>query len=216
MKLTIIGASGHGRAIADSAVLNGYDRIEFLDDDPLLTESGGYKVTGGSGDFSIQEGDLLVGIGDTAVRKRLSEQYSQAHMPVLCHPKASVSPGASLGKGTVVMAGAVINTGARLGRGCIVNTCSSVDHDCLLGDYVHVAVGAHLCGNVTVGDETLIGAGSIIINNISVCGGCLIGAGAVVIRDIKEPGTYVGVPARLIKKRGEASGPERDERTGLD
>ena len=49
-----------------------------------------------------------------------------------------------------------------------------------------------------------------------LCGGCLIGAGAVVIRDIKEPGTYVGVPARLIKKRGEASGPERDERTGLD
>ena len=34
MKLTIIGASGHGRVAADIARLNGYDEIVFLDDDP--------------------------------------------------------------------------------------------------------------------------------------------------------------------------------------
>lgn len=59
-----------------------------------------------------------------------------------------------------------------------------------------MAVGSHLCGSVVVGERTWIGAGSVVSNNISICGECMIGAGAVVVKDIKEPGTYVGVPAR--------------------
>ena len=36
MKLTIIGASGHGRVAADIAKQSGYDEIEFLDDNTEL------------------------------------------------------------------------------------------------------------------------------------------------------------------------------------
>ena len=93
------------------------------------------------------------------------------------------------------MAGAVINTGTEVGIGAIVNTCSSIDHDCRIGSFVHVAVGAHLCGNVTIGDDTWIGAGAVVSNNTDIFGGCIIGAGAVVIRNIDEIGTYIGVPA---------------------
>ena len=93
------------------------------------------------------------------------------------------------------MAGAVINTDTTIGEGCIINTCSSVDHDNRLGDFVHVAVGAHLCGTVEVGRRTWIGAGATVSNNISVCDDCILGAGAVVVKDIKEKGTYIGVPA---------------------
>ena len=70
-------------------------------------------------------------------------------------------------------------------------------HDCVIGDYVHVAVGAHLCGTVNVGTETWVGAGAIISNNVNICGGCMIGAGAVVIKDIEKEGTYIGVPAKI-------------------
>ena len=76
--------------------------------------------------------------------------------------------------------------------------CSSVDHDCRVGDFVHIAVGAHLCGTVTVGDDAFICAGATVVNNISVCKGATVGAGAVVVRDITEKGTYVGVPAQKI------------------
>ena len=96
------------------------------------------------------------------------------------------------------MAGAVINPGVRIGKGCIINTCSSVDHDCTVGDFVHVAVGSHLCGTVSVGDGTWIGAGATVSNNVSICSDCMIGAGAVIVNDIKKSGTYVGVPARRI------------------
>ena len=79
--------------------------------------------------------------------------------------------------------------------GCIVNTSSSIDHDCVVGNYCHIAVGAHLAGTVNVGNGTWIGAGAIVSNNVNICGGCMIGAGAVVIKNIDEAGIYIGVPA---------------------
>ena len=200
-ELVIIGASGHGKVVADIASLCGYDRIEFLDDDETKRNVGRYPVTGTSGRLRSFAGwDAAVAIGNAAIRRKMAEACEEAgcRLPVLIHPGAVVAKDVTLGEGTVVMAGAVINPGTTVGRGVIVNTCASVDHDCTVGDFVHVSVGARLCGTVTVGEATWVGAGSVISNNIDVCGGCMIGAGAVVIRDIRERGTYAGVPARRI------------------
>ena len=198
-KLTILGASGHGRVVADIARLNGYDTIEFLDDDETRSACGRYPVVGKCDRGTNVQGDLFIAIGNAAVRKKYTEKYRDHPLPVLVHPDAVIAEDAEIGAGTVIMAGAVVNPGASVGKGCIVNTCSSVDHDCRVGDYVHIAVGAHLCGTVSVGEGTWIGAGSIVSNNVSVCGGCMIGAGAVVVRDITEAGTYLGVPAKKKK-----------------
>ena len=53
MKLTIIGASSHGKVVADIAKLNGYDEIEFLDDNETLKFCGRYPVVGKSNLASI-------------------------------------------------------------------------------------------------------------------------------------------------------------------
>ena len=45
-RLIIIGASGHGRVVADIACLCGYRRIDFLDDNKSLRNCGKYKVIG--------------------------------------------------------------------------------------------------------------------------------------------------------------------------
>lgn len=198
-KLTILGASGHGRVVADIARLCGYDTVEFLDDDETRTACGRYSVVGKCDLGDKVQGDLFIAIGNAAVRKKYTEKYQDRPLPVLVHPDAVIAEDTEIGAGTVIMAGAVVNPGASVGKGCIVNTCSSVDHDCRVGDYVHIAVGAHLCGTVEVGERTWIGAGSIVSNNVSICGGCMIGAGAVVVGDITEAGTYLGVPAK--KKR---------------
>ena len=97
------------------------------------------------------------------------------------------------------MAGAVINPDTKVGKGVIVNTSCSIDHDCLIGDYAHIAVGAHLCGSVRVGNNAWVGSGATIINNIEICSESFIGAGAVVVKNLLDAGTYVGVPARRIK-----------------
>lgn len=197
-KLAIIGASGHGKVVADIARKNGYKEIVFLDDDESIHECGGYPVIGKSSEAGTIDADVIIGIGNAGVRKQIQESIPDEKMVTLIHPDAVVAEDVAIGKGTVVMAGAVINPGVRIGKGCIINTCSSVDHDCIVDDFVHVAVGSHLCGTVNVGTGTWIGAGVTVINNVFICPDCMIGAGTVVIKEIKESGTYVGVPARRI------------------
>lgn len=199
-RLIIIGASGHGKVVADIAKLNGYEDIVFLDNDKEIKACAGYPVLGPDTMTAELDGDVFVAVGNAETRKRLMERDNTRHFPTLIHPSAVIAKGVEIGKGSVVMAGTVINPGARIGRGVIVNTSSSIDHDCVVEDFVHIAVGAHLSGTVRIGKETWIGTGATVNNNVNICGGCMIGAGAVVIKDIVEPGTYVGVPAR--KKNG--------------
>lgn len=197
-KLTIIGASGHGKVVADIARLNGYDGISFLDDNIDVKKCGKYDVIGTTELIEQIDGDFIVGIGNASVRKDMMERLCESNKKIvsLIHPNSVIAEDVVIGNGTVVMAGAVINPGTKIGDGAIINTCSSVDHDCVIGDYVHIAVGAHVCGTVSVGDFTWIGAGATIINNLIICNECMIGAGAVVIDDLKEKGTYIGVPVR--------------------
>lgn len=198
-KLIIIGASGHGKVISDIAKLNGYTDIVFLDDNPEIKSCGDYPVAGKTALIKTLEGDVVVGIGNALIRKRILEAIPKSRVVSLIHPNAVIGSHVEIGRGTVVMAGAVINYGSTIGKGCIINTCASVDHDCVIGDYVHVAVGSHLCGTVSVGENTWVGAGSTVSNNVSICADCVIGAGAAVVKDISEAGTYVGVPARQMK-----------------
>ena len=198
-KLIIIGASGHGKVVADVAVRCGYSRIEFMDDDEMIKKCGPWPVVGKCDEALGIEGDIFVAIGNADTRKRFMEQLSDKHLVTLIHPDAVIADGVLIGAGTVVMAGTVINPDTVIGKGCIVNTCSSVDHDCQVNDYVHVSVGAHLSGTVRVGEGTWIGAGATVGNNVNICSACTIGAGSVVIKDIAEPGTYFGVPARKEK-----------------
>lgn len=201
MKLTIIGASGHGKVVADIAAKRGYTEVEFLDDNPLVKECGGYPVLGSSLLAKDISNDLFVAIGNNIIRSRIMEELLgyEKTIPSLIHPNAILARDASVGKGTVIMAGVVINSNVKIGKGCIVNTCASIDHDCLVGDYVHVSVNAHVCGTVRIGSNTWIGAGATVINNLTICPVCTIGAGAVVVKDIVAAGTYVGVPARHIR-----------------
>lgn len=196
-KLTIIGASGHGKVVADIAKLNGYDEIVFLDDNEAVRLCGKYNVVGTSAMVPNMNNDIFVAIGNAGIRRRIMEKYLDKTFPVLIHPNAVIADGVKIGKGTVIMAGAVVNSDSVIGEGCIINTTSSVDHDCIVSDYVHVAVGAHLCGTVKVGSETWIGAGVTVSNNVTICAGCMVGAGSVVVKNVTERGTYMGVPARL-------------------
>lgn len=206
MKLVIVGASGHGKVIADIAEKRGYKDIAFLDDDQNKKTCLNYPVIGKVEDAQKYAGaDFIVAIGNPEIREKVQNFLIQKelHITTLIHPEAVVAGNVSIGKGTVVMAGAVVNPDAVIGDGCIVNTSSTIDHDNTLADYVHVSVGSHLAGTVSVGKYTWIGAGATISNNVSVCASCMVGAGAVVIRDITEPGTYVGIPSKRIEEQNE-------------
>ena len=195
-KLIIIGASGHGKVVADIAIkINKWQSITFLDDDESIKTSMGLEVIGKTADAFINkdEADFFVAIGSNITRGKIQEKLIEQGLNVvsLIHPSAIIGTDVEIGIGTAVMAGVVINSSSRIGKGCIINTSSSLDHDNMIEDYAHISPGVKVAGTVKVGKGSWIGIGSVISNNVNICSGCKVGAGAVVVKDITEPGTML-------------------------
>ena len=68
-RLIIIGASGHGKVIADIALRNGYKDIVFLDDDESIKECAGFPVIGKTSEANTLVGDKVVAIGNAEIRQ---------------------------------------------------------------------------------------------------------------------------------------------------
>ena len=196
-KLIIIGAGGHGKVIADAALKNGYTNICYIDDHATGYVMG-FPIIGTSADIEClndDSTDFITGIGNNDVRKTIAETYNVNWVSIV-HPSAQIGFDAEIGKGTVVMANAVVNVCAKIGEHCIINTGAIVEHDNVIENYAHISPNVALGGTVRIGSLTHVGIGATVKNNTEICSDCTIGAGAVVVKNIKEPGTYVGVPIR--------------------
>lgn len=199
-KVVIIGASGHAKVIADIVIKSGDELVGFLDDNTSLpNEIVGYSYLGIIDKYReySEKCFFVIGIGNNAIRKKIAESVD-VNWYTAIHPSAQIAIDTQLGKGTVVMANAVVNTSAIIGNHCIINTGTIVEHDNRIGDYVHISPNASLCGTVSVGNLTHIGAGVTVKNNISICDNVIVGAGGVVVKDIIENGTYIGVPVKRV------------------
>jgi len=203
--LLVLGAGGHGKVVAEVAEAAGdWQKIAFLDDrHKALDGTLRWPILGGLDDFSSFRSNYshaIVAIGDASLRLRWLERVvaNGFHAPVLMHPTAWVSPSASLGRGSVVMANAVVQAEVKLGEGSIVNTAASVDHDCIIGNGVHICPGVNLGGDVKVGNGSWLGIGCSVVQGIKIGKSVTVGAGAVVINDIKDGLTVVGIPAKEV------------------
>lgn len=205
-KLIIIGASGHGKVVADIALkMDKWKSIEFLDDNENITTCMGIKVLGTTEDGIKykEQADFFVAIGNNTIREIIQSRLEANGFSIvkLIHPNAVIGVEVEIGKGTVVMAGAVINSSTKIGKGCILNTSCSLDHDNIIEDYVHISPGANLAGTVRVGEKSWIGIGSIVINNLNIEKNCIIGAGSTVLKDLTENCVVGGSPATPIKSK---------------
>lgn len=200
--LAILGASGHGKVLADIAELTGWEKIDFFDDAwPERKNNGAWQVIGDTQKLlnSLKAYDgVIVAIGNNKIRQQKLQQLDSAGAKIitLIHPSATVSRYTKIGPGSVVVAGAVINPDCIIGSGAIINTCSSVGHDCTLGNAVHICPGARLAGGSEVNDRSWIGVGSSVRQLIRIGSDAIVGAGAAVVQDVLPNITVVGVPAR--------------------
>ena len=194
--IIIIGASGHGKVVAEIALLSGYS-VSFWDDD-IFKKLEEYEVSQRKLEVP-QDSYLIIGIGNNKIREFLSVQYSKNYYCLLKHPKAVISERTQIGIGTIAMSSVCVNVGAIIGDHCILNTNCVIDHDCLIDDFAHISPNATLCGNVKIGKGTWVGAGATIIQGVKVGVNVTVGAGAVIINDVPDNVTVVGNPAKIIK-----------------
>jgi sugar O-acyltransferase (sialic acid O-acetyltransferase NeuD family) len=202
-KLALLGASGHGKVVADIAQPLGWQEIVFFDDAwPQLTMNAHWSVIGNTEMLLSSIGDysgIVVSIGDCAIRwdKYQALKALKANVVSLVRPKSVISQYASIGLGSVVMAGAIINADASIGEACIINTGATIDHDCVLGNGVHISPGVHMSSNVVVDTCSWVGVGSCIRQGIRIGSSTVIGAGSIVVNDIASYVTAFGRPASI-------------------
>lgn len=201
--LAILGAGGHGKVIADAAVLSGWEHIVFFDDAwPELQHINHWRLYGNFQDLLTQHirfDGVIIGIGNNDVRFERAGLLTQAgaNIVTICHPSAIVSPFAQVGIGTVIMAGAIINIDAVIGQHCIINTGAIIEHDVILGDCVHISPNASLAGGVHVGSLSWIGLGANVRQQIQIGTRVMLGAGAAAVRNTPDNCTLIGVPAKI-------------------
>lgn len=196
--IILIGAGGHARACVDVIESEGsFSICGFVGElGERLSSSLGYPVVG----YDSQLDDIktrynvsnaLVAVGQIKtpnLRMSLYEKLvlSGFEMPAICSPYAYVSRHATLGSGSIVMHGAVVNAGASIGCNCIVNSMALIEHDAMIGDHCHVSTGARVNGGVSIGYGTFIGSGAVIRQGVSIGDCCVIGMGQIVINNCKS------------------------------
>mgnify|MGYP000882209739 CR=1 FL=1 len=206
-RLAIVGAGGHARCVAETAVLAGWKVVAFLVDIELPTDESAVAMPAPVlfdpdplGRIRAEGIDnVAIAIGNCAARHRFATAALDGGLalPVLRHPSAIVSASARVEAGAFLSAGCVVQPAASIGMATIVNTSASVDHDCVLGDAVHICPGTHLAGDVRIGHRSWIGIGSCVVERRSIGADCLVGAGSVVVRDLPDGSRAWGNPARI-------------------
>lgn len=199
--LIIIGGGGHAKVVADIAALNGYKVRGFLDDNQDVKKLLDHDRLGNISDcVKFSNCRFVIAIGNNAVRRSIAEKYNTLEYATLIHPSACIGSKVQIGEGTVIMPGAIVNACTILGRCCVINSGAVVEHDCTVGDFTLIAPNSTVCGLTKVGSNCWLGAGSTVNNVLSICDDVTLGSGTVVVRDITEVGTYIGIPAKIMKK----------------
>lgn len=206
--LWIVGAGGHAKVVIDAARASGqWEIVGLLDDDPRAASARvlGVEVLGPADRATVDRlgaTNLVLAVGSNRARLDLDARLKGcAPWATVVHPRAYLACDVTLGEGTVVSAGAIIQPSARVGRHVIVNTGASVDHDCSVGDFVHIAPGSRLAGGVEVADLALLGLGSCVLPGRRIGRGAILGAGGVVVADVPDSSVAVGIPARTRSPR---------------
>ncbi|EDM47376.1 acetyltransferase [Marinobacter algicola] len=202
--LAILGASGHGKVVAEAAECSGWDGIRFFDDAwPELTSNSRWPVVGSTAELlnNLEKyHGVVVGIGDNRIRYRKLQDLSAAGANIVSviHPSATVSSYVKLELGSVVFANAVINADTMVGSGAIINTGAVIEHDCRLGTCIHVSPNATLAGGVVLGRLVWVGANACVRQLVSLGDEAVVGMGSVVLQNVVAGQVVAGNPAKPL------------------
>lgn len=202
------GSSGHAKVLNEIIASKKYKILALFDNNklgksiianvPLYHGIQGFKNWVLENQTKKILGAVAIGGNNGLDRHKIVKLFKKNgfETPSIIHPRAIVSPTSIIGSGSHILAGSNISADVVMGEACIINNQSNVDHECCLGNGVHIAPGAVLCGCVEVGDYSMIGAGAVVLPRIKIGKHCLVGAGSVVTKNIPDYSVAVGTPAK--------------------
>ncbi len=158
---------------------------------------------------------------DPAATSRLEAMllYSGFHALVFyraanaLHKKGHKLPARFISQSARFLTGIEIHPGATIGKGLFIDHGSGVviGETAIIGDNCTIYQGVTLGGtgkeagkrHPTLGNNVMVGSGAKLLGNFKVGDNSKIAAGAVVLGEVPENSTAVGIPAKVVRKKGE-------------
>lgn len=210
--LILIGASGYGREIYDmieriNKKEKKYNVLGFIDDNKEIwdTKINTLKVLGGldyvKEHFYGEKVHAVIAIASADVKRKIVNELDKyVKWETLIDPTAIVSNYCTIGKGSLIGAFTQVGPNSKVGEFCSILYACSIGHDAILEDYVSSMDYCDITGYDYLEEGVYLGSSVAILPNIRICKDSIIGGGTVVVKDLLEKGTYIGVPAKLMKK----------------
>ncbi|MPL93511.1 putative acetyltransferase EpsM [bioreactor metagenome] len=214
-KIAVFGAGGFGREVHDmieqiNSANKQYDFIGFFDDGiEKGTIVNDYPVLGGVAELNQIESELCVAmaIGNPGIKRKIVEKIfnPKISFPTLVHPNVFIgnSKFNKIGEGCIICAGNIITVNIVIEDFVILNLSCTVGHDTIIGRFSSFMPTVNISGEINIGECVYVGTGAKIINQLNIGENSVIGSGAVVTTDLPANCTAVGVPAKVIKIRGQ-------------
>lgn len=171
-KIIIIGSGGHARSCLDVILSEKkYKFLGYIDKNPGKT-----NIIGSDKDFKKifkKAKYALIGIGQIknyTPRLKIFKKLKKIgfKLPIVKSKNSYVSKLSSIGEGTVIMHGAIVNAFAKIGKNTIINTGAIIEHDVVVGDNCHISTNVTINGECKIGNNTFVGSNSVVVNNIEI------------------------------------------------
>jgi sugar O-acyltransferase (sialic acid O-acetyltransferase NeuD family) len=210
MKHLVIGAAGHAQEVAWALqeMLGGKAELAFFDDrvPPGPLASGLGAVVGpldAIRGYARDETTLVLGVALPRLKAALVARLAplRPRWATVVHPAAILGPNVQVGAGSYVAAGAIVTVNVLVGRFATINMHCQAAHDAVLADYATLHPGARLAGGALIGEGTEVGTAAAVLPGVTVGPWAVLGAGCVAVRSLPGDATYVGLPARVLRRR---------------
>lgn len=168
--IVVVGYGGHAKSVVDCIERqNKYNIIGYtdqIDRNTKYTYLGTDDVLQDYYSKGVRNAVVCIGyLGKGTIRETMYDKLKRIgySLPVIIDPSAVIAENVEISEGTFIGKGAIVNSETRIGKMAIINTKALIEHECIIDDFVHVAVGAVLCGQVIVGKAAFIGANATVI-----------------------------------------------------
>jgi len=203
----ITGSKGFAKQLLDVFFqLNNQEGLVFYDDyDPSIKSLYEFTVLksieSAESHFKQNGPNFVLGTGNPRIREMMKNRFEGigGKCISIISPLSRIARNATIGSGSCVMTGAIVENDVNIGQGSLLNLNALICHDCQVGDFVEICPGAILTGSCSVGDFSFIGSGAVLKPGVKVGHHSIVAAGSVVIEDVPDYTMVAGVPAKVKK-----------------
>lgn len=208
-KCIIIGAGTYGQVYSEY-LKDFYEVTGFYDDNEALQGHVINKiVVKGTVQNAIEnekDCSVFVPIGSNSIRVNLLKQFEAKgfDVPSFVHPKTNIHESVNVGNAVYILPGTNIMPLSTISNYVMISMGVNIAHHTIVEKGTFISQGVNVGASLTIKSMSFIGISSTIMTGVCVVGAeATVGAGAVVIKDVPDNAVVAGVPAKILRYKGQ-------------